>query len=895
LSIEATINGKAVRGKPNQTILEVARENEIDIPTLCHHPRLRNTGACRICVVDVGRKDRLEAACTMPISNGMSIQTENERVIKARRMNVELLLSQHNTDCLTCEANGNCKLQDLAYELGVEPDKTLFKAYGGKLPVDDSSPAILFDPNRCVLCERCISACNDVRNYGVLNLKNRGLNSKVISGLDQPLLESKCTTCGECIQVCPTDALKERMPRFQGRWWELNRVITTCPYCGVGCTLDLYVKDSKIIKVRGNENGPENSGSLCVKGRFGYDWVNSSERLTTPLIKRNGRFEPIDWNDALEIVATRFSEIKEKYGEHSLAGLSSSKCTNEENYLFQKFVRLCFGNNNVDNCARLCHAPSVVGLGRAFGSGAMTNSIRELTNSDVIIVTGSNTDENHPVIGMYIRQAVKNGAKLIVIDPRRIDLVGFSTLWLRQQSGTDVALLNGLMNVIISEGLYDEEFVKNRCENFEGLKGVVKKYTPEAAQKISGVPADKIRDAARLFGSAERGAIVFSMGITQHVRGTDNVLSIANLAMLTGNIGKESAGVYPLRGHNNVQGACDMGALPDVYPGYQRVNSPEINRKFERKWARKLDPKVGLTVVEMMNEAYSGRIKGMYIMGENSLLSDPNLNHTREALDRLDFLVVQDIFLTETAQMADVVLPGASFAEKDGTFTNTGRRVQRVRKAIDQPGQSKPDWMIICQLSRRMDYLMDYSSPAEIMEEIARVTPIYGGVHYDRLNGDGLQWPCPDRDHPGTKFLHKDRFARGKGLFTPVEYKPPAETPDAEYPFLLSTGRVLEQFHTGTLSRRAEVLRTLVPECLVEINPRDAHRLRIKDGDRVRITSRRGEIVAKARITERSAEGMVFVPFHFREAAANLLTNDALDPEAMIPEFKVGAVKILKA
>ena len=895
MSIELVIDGEKVIGKPGQTISEVAEENGIHIPTLCYHPRLPLTGTCRICVVDIGRSDRLEAACTTPISKGMNVETNNERVIKARRMNVELLLSRHNADCLTCEENGNCELQDLAYELGIEPDKTLFGVNSPRLPIDDSSPGFEYDPNKCVLCGRCVRACNVVRNYGVLNYRYRGFNTIVMSGLGKLLIDSRCTTCGECVQVCPTSALTEKMSRFKGRWWELNKVTTTCPFCGVGCSIDLYVKDNRIIKIRGNENGPDNAGSLCVKGRFGYDWVNSPERLTTPLIKKDGKFEPVSWDEALEFVSSRLKELQNKYGKYSLAGLASAKCTNEENYLFQKFVRVCFRNNNVDHCARLCHAPTVVGLGRAFGSGAMTNSIKELASPDVMIVTGSNTDENHPVIGMYIRKAVRNGSKLIVIDPRRIDLVDFATLWLRQRNGTDVALLNGLMNVIINEGLHDEDFIKARCENFEEFKKVVENYTHEIVEEITGVPADKIREAARLYANAEKGSIVFSMGITQHSHGTENVLSTANLAMLTGNVGRESTGVNPLRGQNNVQGACDMGALPNLYPSYQRVNDAEMRNKFEKEWGVTLDDKLGLTVIEMMNAASEGVIKAMYIMGENSLLSDPNLSHTREALEKLEFLVVQDVFLSETAQMADVVLPGTSFAEKDGTFTNTGRRIQIVRKAIEPIGQSRPDWMIICQLSQSMGYGMNYSSPSDVMEEVARVTPIYGGVHYDRLEGDGLQWPCPDKNHPGTKYLHKDRFSRGKGLFTPVEYRPSAEVSDKEYPFILTTGRVLQHFHTGTLSRRSQVLKTLVPECLIEINPKDAVKLGIEDGEGVRVTSRRGEIVAKAKVTERSAEGMIFIPFHFSEAPANLLTNDALDPEAKIPEYKVAAVKIRKA
>jgi len=895
MSIELTIDGKKVLGKPDQTILQVAEENGIHIPTLCHHPRLSITGACRVCVVDIGRPDRLEAACAMPIGKNMNVITNSERVLKARRMNVELLLSKHKIDCLTCEQNGKCKLQDLAYEFGIELDKLMFEVKERQMPVDDSSPVITYDPNKCILCGRCINACNEVQNNNVLNFEYRGDNVVVIAGLGQLLIDSGCVSCGECVQVCPTGALIEKMARFKGRWWELKRVTTTCPYCGVGCTIDLYVKDNKIIKVLGNEDGAENNGSLCLKGRFGFDYVNSPDRLTTPLIKRNGKFEAISWDEALEIVANKFKEIKDKYGKYSLAGLASAKCTNEENYLFQKFVRTCFGNNNVDHCARLCHAPTVAGLAKAFGSGAMTNSIKELLGADVILVTGSNTTENHPVIGMYVKQAVNNnGTKLIVADPRRIDLVDHATIWLQQRGGTDVALFNGLMNVIIEEGLYDKEFVENRCENFEEFAEVVKKYKQEMVEEITGVPADKMREAAKLYASADKASIIYSMGITQHTTGTDNVISTANLAMLTGNVGRESTGVNPLRGQNNVQGACDVGALPDVYTGYQSVTNDEVQKKFEDAWGVPLDNKAGLTVVEMMNAAYEGKIKGMYIMAENPMMSDPNINHVKEALERLEFLVVQDIFLSETAQLADLVLPGTSFAERDGTFTNTARRVQKIRKAVKPIGQSRPDWQIICQLSQKMGYNMNYNSPAEIMDEIAKVTPAYGGIHYDRLDGEGLQWPCPDRSHPGTRYLHKEKFSRGKGLFIPVDYIPPAETPDSEYPFLLNTGRILQHYHTGTMTRRVKGLNALVPECLIEINPKDGDKLGIEDGDMIKVISRRGEIVAKTKLTERSAEGMVFIPFHFKESPANRLTNDALDPTAKIPELKVAAVRIEK-
>lgn len=895
MSVDLTIDDKNVRGDPGQTVLEVAEANGIRIPTLCHHPLLPPSGACRVCVVDVGREDRLEASCTLPISNGMNVETDNERVREARRTVVELILSAHPPDCMTCEQNGRCELQDLAYELGIEMESLIFEPTRQGRRVDDSSPAITYDPDLCILCGRCVAACNEIRNHGILNYRDRGYDTVVIAGLGELLVDSGCVSCGECVQVCPTGALTEKPSRFKGRWWELERKTTTCPFCGVGCTLEVYTKDGEIVKVRGAEDGVENMGSLCVKGRFGYDWINSPERLTTPLIRRGDRFEAATWDEALSHVASRFREIKGKHGGEALAGLASAKCTNEENYLFQKFVRTCFGNNNVDHCARLCHAPTVAGLVKAFGSGAMTNSILELKGSDLIFVTGSNTTENHPVIAKYMRQAVvDHGAMLIVADPRRIGLVDHAAIWLRQRGGTDVALLNGLMNVILREGLQDTEFIEERCEGFQEFRETVEKYTPEKVEEITGVPSRDLEAAAVAIGEADRASFVFSMGITQHTTGTDNVMSVANLAMLTGNVGRECTGVNPLRGQNNVQGACDLGALPNVYPGYQSVSDEQIQAKFREAWGVELSAEPGLTVVEMTDAAYEGRLKGLYVVGENPMLSDPDLNHVEEALGKLEFLVVQDIFMSETAELADVVLPAASFAEKDGTFTNTGRRVQRVNRLLEPVGEAKADWEIVCELATRMGYPMRYESPAEVMDEIAGATPIYGGVSYERLGREGLQWPCTDATQPGTRFLHAGRFTRGKGMFHAVEYRPPAEEPDEEYPLMLTTGRVLEHFHTGTMTRRSEVLDALRRECLVEMNPGDASRLGVEDGDTVRVESRRGRIEARVKVTEKSAPGSVFIPFHFAEAAANRLTNAALDPYAKIPEYKVCAVAVEK-
>lgn len=889
--IKLIIDNREVEVREGSTILEAAQKAGIKIPTLCHQSGLSSAGACRVCLVKVKGESGLITSCTTEVSQGTEIISKDEEIIEARRLMVELILSEREHNCLICEKNGDCELQDLVYELGI--DNIRFPVNKRVEKTEDSSQVILRDPNKCILCGRCVRACAEITVQEILDFAERGGKTFIAAGLDEKLADTDCVSCGACVQACPTGALTEKLARFQGRSWEFRKVETTCPYCGVGCQIELNIKNDRIVKVYGVDNGSPNRGHLCVKGRFGLDYVHHQERLTTPMIKKKGRFIEASWEEALELVADRFKELKDKYGSDSLAGLSSAKCTNEENYLFQKFVRVCFSNNNVDHCARLCHASTVAGLGRAFGSGAMTNSIKEWGKSDVVLVTGSNTTEAHPVIGYYLKHLViYQGLKLIVIDPRAIELTKYAKIWLRQKNGTDVAWINGLMNIIIQEGLYDEEFVENRTENFAQSRKTVSRYTPQKVKEITGIPEKELIAAARMYASGKRSSIVFSMGITQHITGTDNVLSLANLAMLCGNVGREGTGVNPLRGQNNVQGACDLGALPNVYPGYQKVTDEQIRQKFEEAWKVRLSPKEGLTAVEMIEAAKDGVIKGLYIMGENPMLSDPNLNNVQKGLESLDFLVVQDIFLTETARMADVVLPGVSFAEKDGTFTNTERRVQRVHKALPEIGGSRQDWQIILELSRKMGYSMSYNSPAEVMEEIACLTPIYGGIGFARLAREALQWPCPSSEHPGTPYLHKDKFTRGKGLFAPIDYIPPAELPDKEYPFLLSTGRILYHFHTGSLSRRSKPLDSIVPEGFLEMNPVDAKRLKIKDGGWVNVSSRRGKVKTKVKVTERVDERAVFMSFHFAESAANFLTNDALDPVAKIPEYKVSAVKI---
>jgi len=909
-TIKLTINGKEVEARKGMTVLEAARAADIYIPTLCYDPDLEPYGACRLCIVEIEGMRGFPTTCTTPATDGMVVHTDTSAVNRVRRTTLELLVADHPAECLTCYSkprckpldvcmrafpltsrcvgcpqNGQCELQKVVDYLGIT--KLRFRKTTRSLPVDTSNPFFDFDPNDCILCGRCVRTCNEITGVEAIDLAYRGYDTKVSTFDDKPLLESICKSCGECVIHCPTGALTPKAARQPTR-----EVETVCPYCGVGCGIYLGIRNERVITVRGSRENTANDGRLCVKGRFGIsEFIHHPERLTTPLIRRNGKLTEATWDEALDLVASKLAS----YRSDEVAVISSAKCTNEENYVIQKLARVALGTNNVDHCARLCHAPTVAGLAQTFGSGAMTNSISDIVDAGCILSIGSNTTETHPVIGFEVKKAVRRGTKLIVANPREIELVRYADLWLSHRPGTDVALLMGMMRVIVDEGLLDSAFIEERCENFDAFKQSLKNFDLDVVEQITGVPIAKIVEAARLYATNKPSAILYAMGITQSSHGTDNVIATANLAMLTGNVGKPSTGVNPLRGHNNVQGSCDLGALPNVYPGYQSVADPVIREKFEAAWGCSLPPSPGLTITEIIDSAYQKKIKAIYFMGENPLLSEPDASHAREALKRLDFLVVQDVFLSETAQLADVVLPAASFAERDGTFTNTERRVQRVRKAIEPVGDSRPDWWITCQIGQRMGNKgFEFEHPSEIMDEMASVTPIYGGISYDRLDNGGLQWPCPNREHPGTPVLHTRQFTRGKGRFIPLEYKPPMELADDDYPLILTTGRSLFHFHTGTLTRKVKGLNILRGEELVEMNPADASSLGITDGDTVKVISRRGEVAAKARVTDVSPAGVVFMTFHFAESPTNQLTNPAVDPVAKIPEYKVCAVKVEK-
>ena len=883
--IEISIDGSTIAVDSSATVLEAALEHGLFIPHLCHDPDLEPAGVCRLCLVEVD--GRLVTACNTPVTEGAEIRTDTDAVKETRLGAVELLLVNHHRGTVDCEEGDACELSRIARFVGV--DETRLDRYrrpDRSLPVDASNPFFEFDPNICVLCGICTRTCDEIVGVAAIDFVQRGFDTTIGSAPGQQWIDSDCVSCGECVVRCPTGSLS-----FTGFETPEREVTTTCTYCGCGCGIHLGVSGDRLVSVRGQRENPSNEGRLCVKGRFGFVFVNSPDRLKTPLIRRNGMLEEATWDEALDLVAERFSASR---GD-AFAAIASAKLTNEENYLIQKFSRAVMGTNNVDHCARLCHSPSVAGLVQSLGSGAMTSSSKDIGDARCILAIGTNTTAAHPIIGLQVMRSIRAGGKLIVVNPREIELARYADLYIQNRAGSDVALLMGMMRVIVDEGLHDPEFIEARCENFEAFRDSLAQYDEATVEEKTGVPFVQIAEAARMYAQNSPAAILYAMGITQHTHGTDNVLATSNLALLTGNVGLPSGGVNPLRGQSNVQGACDMGALPDVYPGYQKVDLPEVKAKFETAWGVELDDAPGLTHLEILRGVTAGPIRAIYLVGENPALSEADASHAREAMEKVDFLVVQDIFLTESAEYADVVLPAASFAEKDGTFTNTERRVQRVRKAIPPVGDSRDDAWITCAIARRMGGAgFDFESAEEVMGEIASLTPSYGGITHDRIEQVGLQWPCPDASHPGTRYLHAETFPRpsGRGRFFPLQYRPPDEEPDAEYPLVLTTERSLYQYHTGTMTRRVPGLEKLRAEELVEIHPRDAVALAIASGDRVRVTSRRGEVEARALVTEVSPPGTISMTFHFHEAPTNVLTNAAYDPVAKIPETKVCAVRV---
>ncbi|MDS1825979.1 formate dehydrogenase subunit alpha [Vibrio vulnificus] len=819
-----------------------------------------------------------------------------------------------------CQVNTSCDLRDYATEYGAEQHfhySVDIKSHDEwqalrqndprhKYPIDDSSEFIVFDANRCISCGQCIQACREQSVQGVLSFMNLEKGRPVVrpdcrpnfGGQGVMMGDSRCVQCGACVQACPVGAMTDGRDRSQGRETLLKKLDTICTYCGVGCKLTMHVDEAanQIRYVEG-AHSPVNEGMLCVKGRYGFDFVASEERLTTPLIRKDGWLQPASWQEAIRLIADKFSTIKQDFGGRALAGFSSAKTTNEDNYAFQKFMRRELGTNNVDHCARLCHASTVTGLEASLGSGAMTNDIPSIKHSDVIFIIGSDTSAAHPVIASHIKQAVRHhGARLIVADPKRIGMADHAELYLAHRPGTDVMLINGVMQQIIKNGWYDMEYIEERVDGFDTMLQEVMSpaYSLDKVELVTGVKADDIFAMARMIGTAKRTAVYYSMGITQHTTGHDNVRSIANLQLLCGNIGIEGGGINPLRGQSNVQGACDMGALPNNYPGYQKVYNPLVREKFVIEWdAPHLSAEPGLTLTEIIDGACRRDVRALYVMGENPVLSDPNQAHVIEGLEALDFLVVQDIFLTETAQYADVVLPSCSFAEKSGHFTNTERRVQRISPAVNPPGEAKEDWRIIQEIANAMGSDWHYRSVADITNEITRVTPQYAGLKWENITPEGVQWPSNKNNPAGTRIMHQTQFTRGKGQMEAIPFRYAAELPDEEYPLVLTTGRVLEQFHTGTMTRKTQGLNNLAgPRAMISVQ--DAEALGIGNGDMLKVSTRRGEIEIAAFVTKRMQAGVVFIPFHFVESPVNRLTTTATDPHAKIPEFKVAAVRIEK-
>ncbi len=947
--VTLSIDNRQVQAKENTTIWQAARSVGIEIPTLCHDEKLEPVAVCRVCVVEVENNRTLPAACIRKVEKGMSVRTNSSRVRRARRTLVELLESGQPGIKNRSKALENDELFNLGNQLEIKQNRFTSLSKSTQIKKDLSSPVISVDHNACILCDRCIRACNDIQVNDVIGRAGKGCNTKIVFDNDLPMGSSSCVSCGECVAACPTsaltDALLEANPdtlrKSKSGGKKKNRPVvlerpgenlskeidSVCPYCGVGCGISYHVNNNQIIKVTGRDNS-HTQGRLCVKGRYGYDYTSHLQRLKKPLIRKERSYpkSPLsadfktyqefraslrssewteriydvyreaEWDEVLEMSARRFMEIKKEYGSAALAGFGSAKVTNEEAYLFQKLIRVVFGTNNVDHCTRLCHASSVVALTEGIGSGAVSNTFQECLDTDVIFLIGSNTEDNHPVAASFMKQAVNQGVKLIVLDPRRPTIADHSTHYVRFKPGTDVALLNGLMHVIIRDNLQNKKFIADRTEGFEDLASNLVQYTPDFTSKITGVSASVIVNVARAYGCAQRAMIFWGMGISQHVNGTDNARALISLCLMTGNIGRNGTGLHPLRGQNNVQGASDVGLIPKYYPGYQEVEDPKVRKHFENAWGAKLDPKSGLTVVEIMQAALSGQIKGMFMMGENPFLSDPNTNKVRKALQNLSFLVVQDIFLTETAEFADVVLPGSTSAEKTGSYINTNRMVQLGQQAVRPPGEARLDGEILIDLANQMIDLQNdgenqpwfYNNPEEIWEEIVANTPILKGITYDSLQKDAYIWP------EGEKVLFKEKFPLGRGKFKAVKFAQPHELPDEIYPFVLNTGRILQHWHTGTMTRRSEALDKIAPEPFVEMTKRDLSHLNIREGDQVVVSSRRGEITLKTKMSTSVTNGSVFIPFHFKEAAVNLLTSDLIDPDGKIPEFKYTAVAIKK-
>ena len=901
-TVSLAVDGTDVEVPAGAMLLDAIEASGGRLPHLCKPDARAPLGACRTCLVEIEGAPRLAAACHTPAADGMAVRTDSERAERIRRGVLDLTIGM--------SAGGRGAGQAALEAAGHGLDVTTY-APRPREPRDESNVFFTLDMADCILCGRCVDACQRTQHIGAIGINGRGPDARIGAAFDRLWDDSICTSCGQCVSQCPTGALlpkagapateSARAPQPASETASETAVThTTCPYCGVGCGLAINTIDGEIAWVDGEPDNASSQGMTCVKGRFGLDFVASPDRLTTPLVRRDGELRPASWDDALSLVAERFAAAKGRF-----AAIASAKATNEEGYVLQKFTRAVMGTNSIDHCSRLCHAPSVVALMEQVGSGATSNSYEDYDHAGTLMVVGSDAAQNHPVIASRLRRAIEEdgGAKLIVVNPVRIDLVDVAEVFLQPRPGTDVAIFNAMAQVILEEELWDRDFVEARTEGFDAWRRAAGAMTPEDAETVSGVPAEEVRRAARLYARPHRNGscLMWGMGVTQHTMGTDNARALVNLALLCGQVGRFGSGISPLRGQNNVQGCSDSGCLPDTLPGYEPLDGP-AREKYAAAWGAELDPQPGLQATAMIELMTNGELTTMYVVGENPLLSDPYLAHTREAFEALDFLVVQDIFMHETAEAADVVLPAASFAEKSGTFTNSERRVQLVRPFLDAPGVARDDWAITQEIARRVGDLLgepavgfDHDSPSAIFDEMASLMPIIAGLSHERLEREGgIQWPCPEPDHPGTPRLFADEFPRGRGKFVPVEQGPPsAELPSRRFPFTLITGRSLYHWHGGVITKRVPGLVATVPVVAVDMHPDDARRLELRDGQYVQLASRRGEMVAQVHIGDRMRRGELFVPFvQLEQSAANFLTNDALDAIAGIPEYKACAVRV---